>query len=377
MKFSVNSKVLLNRLVAAGKAVNSRPAISILANFLFTLDGKVLTIVASDAEHTIVSRLTVNDDAEGSGRVCIDAKRITELLKAMPDCPVTFSVKESTLEVTIRYSNGKYNLSGINGAEYPINDKMDEAEIVGSFEMPASQILSAMDKVAFAVANDDFRPQCNGIFWDITEDSITFVATDTHVLAKYRSTQTAPGLTTGFILPSRVFSVIRAVIGKQASVKLTIGKRCVSFEGEDFKVQTTLLQGHYPPYNRVIPTNSPIVINVNRDDFADATARVAICADSQSSMLRLKISPNTIDASAQDYNFNMGGEERIPCAYEGSDIEIGFNASYLKGILNAISTQNMVIKLLEPSKPGLFLPSENDEHGELTLLCMPISLANA
>lgn len=377
MKFSINSKTLLSRLVAAGKAINNRPTISILANFLFSLEGKVLTIVASDSDHTIVSRIAVNDDVEGSGSVCIDAKRVTELLKAMPDCPVSFSVNENTMEVNIRYTNGKYNLAGVKGEEYPINDKMDESEIVGVIEMPASQVLSAMDKVAFAVASDELRPQFNGILWDIAEDSITFVATDTRVLAKYRSTQTAPGIKTEFVLPSRVFPLIRAVIGKQASVKLTIGKRCVALEGEDYKVQTTLLQGRYPDYNRVIPVNPSIQINVNHDDFANAITRVSICADAQNSMLRLKISANAIDASAQDYNYNMGGEERISCECEGGDIEIGFNSSYLKGVLNTITTQNMIIKLSEASKPGLFLPAENDEYGELTLLCMPISLSNA
>lgn len=372
MKFTINSKALLSRLVAAGKAVSNRPAISILGNFLFALDGKSLTIAASDSDSMVISRIEVND-AEGAGKVCIDAKRITELLKAMPDCPVYINVNDATCAIVIRYTNGKYNLTGIPGVEYPTTE-IDTSECKGSFSLPASQILNAIDKVGFAVANDDLRPMLNGVYWDITEEAITFVATDTRVLAKYRSTQTAPGTTMSFNLPGKSISLIRALIGKQSDVKLTVTDRAAIFEGVDFKVRTSLYNGKYPDYNRVIPTNQQISMIIDRVDFANAIARVSVCADSLSPMLRLKTADGKIDVIAQDFNFNVGGEEQISCDYTGAPLEIGFSANYLKGVLNAMSTQKVIIKLLDASKPGLFLPAENDEYGELTLLCMPMSI---
>lgn len=373
MKFSINSKTLLSRLVAAGKAINNKPTISILSHFMFELEDGMLTITASDSDHVVTSRIAV-DNLEGSGKVCVDAKRLTELIKAMPDCPVTFNISEPNLGITIRYTNGKYNLSGLNGIDYPLDNDIKEDEIDGRFEMPASQILSAMDKVGFAIGYDELRPQMAGIFWDVTEDAITFVATDTRVLAKYRSTQTAPGVVTSFILPGRSLSLVRAFIGKQASVKVTTTKNSIFFEGDDFRVRVSKIIARYPDYNRVIPTTHNSVVTADRNDFMNAISRVSICADSQMSLLKLNIQPGTIDAIAQDINYNVGGEERITCDYDGTPIEIGFNAQYLKGVINAIATQNIVIKLLDASRPGLFLPSENDEHGELTLLCMPMSI---
>jgi len=346
-----------------------------LSNFLFVLEGNVLTITASDSDNVVVSRITVND-AEGAGKVCIDAKRVTELLKAMPDCPVSFDINDATLAVVIRYTNGKYNLSGLPGAEYPMAD-IDDSQTKGSFTLPASQILNAVDKVGFAVGNDELRQTLNGIYWDITEDAITFVATDSRVLAKYRSTQTAPGVTMSFNLPGKSVSLIRAFIGKQADVKLTVTERAAVFEGDDFKVRTTLYNGRYPDYNRVIPTNQPITVNIDRMDFANAITRVSICADAQLSLLRLKMTNGTLDVMAQDMSFNVGGEERITCDYAGDKLEIGFSSSYLKGVLNAMATQNIVMKLSTPDRPGLFLPAENDEYGELTLLCMPMSIQQA
>ena len=372
MKFTINSKALLSRVVAAGKAIGNRPSISALGHFLFSLEEKAITITASDSDNIVVSRIEAND-AEGRGRVCIDAKRITELLKAMPDCPVSFDIDESTLEVVIRYTNGKYKLVGTNAEYYPI-DEAEEVNLKGSFSMPTSQILNVIDKVGFAVSEDEIRPVMNGIYWDITDDAITFVATDTHVLAKYRSTRTAPGATMSFILPGKALPLIRAFISKQADVELKVSERFVIFEGDDFKVRITLLNGRYPDYNRVIPTSQPISIIVDRMDFINAINRVSICADAQSSLLRVKIGDGVLDATAQDMSFNIGGEERIACDYYGEPMELGFRSSYLKGVLSAMNTQNIVMKLKSANLPGVFVPAENDEYGELTLLCMPMSI---
>lgn len=376
MKFTINSKVLLSRLVASGKAISNKPTISILGCFLFALEDKNLSITASDAENTVTSRVEVAD-AEGAGKVCIDARRVTELLKSMPDCPVSFNVNEETMTVTIRHQKGKYNLSGFQGDEYPLNNNVDSSTITGAFSLPTSQVLSAFDKVGFAVGSDELRPQLNGIYWDIKPDAITFVSTDTRVLAKYRNVQTAPGVETTFILPGRSISLLRAFISKQTEVKVTVTNKMAMFEGLDYTVRTTLLNGRYPDYNRVIPHNQPIIVVVDREDFLDAISRVSICADNVNSLLRFKLSANRIDAIAEDFNYNVGGEECIACEYDGSDMEIGFSSSYLKGLVNSLSTQKIMIKLSTHDKPGVFVPAENDEHGELTLLCMPMAITNA
>lgn len=379
MKFTINSKVLLSRLVASGKAIGNRHAISILGCFLFSLEetadgvNKMLSVTASDTENTVISRVEVSD-ADGCGKICIDAKRVTELLKSMPDCPVSFNIDETKMTVIIRHPKGKYNLSCFPGINYPLKDNIDPATVTGSFTLPVSQILSAFDKVGFAFSDDPLRSFLCGIYWDIKPDSITYVATDTRVLAKYRNTQIAPGVETNFILPGRSMPLIRAFISKQSEVKVTVTNKMAAFEGVNFKVHTTLLNGKFPDYNRVIPQNQPVIVAVDRNDFMDAINRVSVCADNQNPILRLRLTTNRIDATAQDINFNVGGEECISCEYSGNEMEIGFSSSYLKGLVNSLTVQKMVMKLSTSDRPGLFTPAENDEHGELTLLCMPVHI---
>lgn len=375
MKFTIKSKSLLSVLTASGKTISNKPAISILSNFLFVLDGNTLTITAADSETVVTSRIAV-EDAEGVGSVCIDARRITELLKAMPDCPIVFNINPDNYSVVVRYTNGKYNLTGLSGAEYPLSDEINPDDIVGSFVIPSSQIINAFDKVGFAVSDDDFRPMMKGIYWDITKDAVNFVATDTRVLVKYRSTQTATGCEMNFILPGMVVPTVRAFIGKQADVKVIATDRAIVFQGDTFTIRAPKLQGRYPDYNRVIPSadTHTQLATIDRNDLLNAITRVAVCADTTHSLLRLKFASGTLKITAQDINFNVGGEESIACEFNNGDLEIGFNSINLKAVLNSIATQNVFIRMRDAACAALFLPSENDEHSEQFVVLMPMSI---
>lgn len=139
-------------------------------------------------------------------------------------------------------------------------------------------------------------------------------------------------------------------------------------------MRTCKVNGRFPDYNRVIPVNSPFSMEIDRTDLANAVDRVSICADPTHSLIRMKISPIDVLVSAQDISYNISGSESVACTYNGENMEIGFSASYIKSVLKAMNTRTITLKLTDNSRPGLFLPSENDEFGELTLLCMPMSL---
>lgn len=376
MKFSIQNKTLLSHMVSVGKVIGNKNAIAILGSFLFDLNGSTLTITGSDQENLITTRLAV-EAAEGNGKFCIDAKRILSLLKATPDNLITMEIDDATLAVLIKYTNGQYDLVAQKGEEYPLGTDIDESAAVAELTLPASQITNCLGMVSFAVGSDDFRPNLQGVFWDVMEDAIVFVATDTRQLAKYRSTQTAPGVKCSFILPAKTVAVINNIIGKESSVKITVCDKCVYFVGENFSIRAALLNGRYPDYNRVIPKDNNKVITIDRVALSNAVKRVSLCADNQYNTIQFALSPMDVLVSAQDINFGMGGKESVPCTYTGGDdMHIGFSGSYLSGLLDTLSTAEINIKLSDQSRPGLFLPAENDEFGELTLLCMPTSISN-
>lgn len=374
MKFNVPSKTLYNYVSSVSKVINSKNALAILNNFLFVLDDNTLTITASDLENRLTARVPVTE-AEGSGSFCIDARRLVDLLKEMPDQGITFNIDDNNLAVEITYPSGNYNLIALNGNEYPSNNNDDEDIEKLEFTCPTEQLIKGIDNTLFAVGNDDLRPQMMGILWDIKPDAITFVATDTRKLVKYRNEMSAPGVEGSCIIPIKPATVIKNVFAKEQEVKITIEPKSATFESPSFTFNCRFIKGTFPDYNRVIPANNPYTLTIDRHSFLNAVRRVGVFVDPGHGLVKFKLTPDKLIMKAQDNNYLTSAWESVPCDFTGSEMVIGFSAPYLIEIFGTLSTSDIVIKLSDPSRPGVFLPSENDTDSELLMLLMPMTVS--
>lgn len=375
MKFNVSSKTLYSYVSAVSKVINSKNALTILNNFLFELSDNTLTITASDLENTLVAHLEVMD-AEGEGKFCVDACRMVDLLKEMPDQGISFDINDDNLAVEIVYPSGNYSFIAINGNEYPSNESVDESTDIIEFTCPTEQIIKGIDNTLFAVGNDDLRPQMMGILWDIKPDAITFVATDTRKLVKYRNAMSAPGVEGSCILPIKPATVIKNVFAKEDEVKVTLEPKSATFESPSYKFNCRFIKGSFPDYNRVIPVKNPYVITVDRQSFLNAVRRVGVFVDQGHGLVKFKIEKDQLTMKATDNNFCTSAREVVPCDFTGTEMIIGFSAPYLIEIFNTISTTDILIKLSDPSRPGVFVPSENSENSELLMLLMPMTVSD-
>ena len=374
MKFNVPSKTLYNYVSSVSKVINSKNALAILNNFLFVLDDNTLTITASDLENRLTARVPVTE-AEGSGSFCIDARRLVDLLKEMPDQGITFNIDDNNLAVEITYPSGNYNLIALNGNEYPSNNNDNEDIEKLEFTCPTEQLIKGIDNTLFAVGNDDLRPQMMGILWDIKPDAITFVATDTRKLVKYRNEMSAPGVEGSCIIPIKPATVIKNVFAKEQEVKITIEPKSATFESPSFTFNCRFIKGTFPDYNRVIPANNPYTLTIDRHSFLNAVRRVGVFVDPGHGLVKFKLTPDKLIMKAQDNNYLTSAWESVPCDFTGSEMVIGFSAPYLIEIFGTLSTSDIVIKLSDPSRPGVFLPSENDTDSELLMLLMPMTVS--
>ncbi len=374
MKFNVESKVLYSAASAVSKVINSKNPMPILNNFLLELRGNTLTITASDIENTLSAGVPVME-AEGEGKFCVDARRLTDLLKSMPDIGIMFEIDDNSLAIQVSYNNGagKFDFIGIVGDEYPAPRVVMDADAV-NFTVPCEQILAGIDNTIFAVGTDTLRPQMMGIYFDIMDDGITFVATDTRKLVRYRNSLAAPGVTTSCIMPTKPAQVLKNVLPKEGDVKISIDTKRALFQTDNIVFSCQLLKGTYPNYNRVVPENNPYTLTVDTQLFLSALRRVSVFGDQGQNQVKLRITQNEVTVKAVDNAYCTRAVESVPCDFDKDEMVIGFSAPYVMEIFSTISSEEVVVKLSDPSRPGVFCPSQQGDHTDLLMILMPMNV---
>ncbi len=372
MKFNVPSKTLLSFVSAVGKVINTKNALTILNNFLFILEGDTLTVKASDMENSLMGRLEVTE-AEGSGSFCLDGHRMVDLLKEMPDQGITFEIDDENMEVKITYPNGVYNTMAINGVEYPTVEPT-ETEGAVNFVCSTEQVMKGIENTIFAVGSDQLRPQMMGILWDVKPDRIIFVATDTRKLVRYTNALSAPGCECSFILPNKAATVIKNVFSREAEVRVSVTEKSILFESASYTFDCRVIKGSFPPYDRVIPQNNPYSLTVDRLSFINAVRRVGVFGDGGNGLVKFKLAPDSLTLRAQDNSYGTSGWESVPCQYDGNEMLIGFSAPWLIEIFNVINTPDVTMKLMDPGRAAVCLPSESEPESELLIVLMPMSV---
>lgn len=375
MKFNVESKVLYGSASAVSKVINSKNPMPILNNFLIELKDNVLTITASDIENTLSARVPVME-AQGEGKFCVDARRLTDLLKSMPDIGITFEINDESLEIQVTYNGGagKFDFIGHVGDEYPA-PQIGMDDDAARFTISSNQILQGIENTIFAVGNDTLRPQMMGIYWDVMEDGITFVATDTRKLVRYRNTLSAPGVTCSCIMPTKPAQVLKNVLPKDAEVKVAIDSKRALIETDEITFSCQLLKGVYPNYNRVIPENNPFKMTVDRESFLSTLRRVSVFGDQGQNQVKLRITPMQVTVKAVDNAYCTRAVENVPCDFDKDEMVIGFSAPYVMEIFSTISTREVVVSLSDPSRPGVFKPSEQGENSDILMILMPMNVS--
>lgn len=373
MKFNVPSKTLYTLTSGVSKVINAKNALTILNNFLFELDGNVLSITGSDVENALTARVEVAE-ASGSGRFCVDARRLVDLLKEFPEQGLEFSIDEESLMMKIASPSGEYEMMATDGNLYPEYKKEDDDQEPKSFVLPTDVLLQGIDNTMFAIGTDDYHPQMMGILLDIKEDGITFVATDTRKLVRFMSTKKAPGIVARSILPVKPATILKTVFSKEAEIKLTLTSKSAIIESETYVLNCRFIKGNFPDYNRVIPTKNPYTLIVDRVRFLNYVRRVGVFVDPGFGLEKFRITNDKLYIKSSDPNLNNKGFEVLDCEYTGPEIVMGFSAPYLIEICNVLSTPEIVLNISDPSRPGVFRPSENDENTDLLVLLMPMNV---
>jgi DNA polymerase-3 subunit beta len=374
MKFVVSSVDLLNHLQALSRVISSKNTLPILDNYLFKLDGKILEITASDLETTMVTTLEL-ENTDGSGSVAIPAKLITDSLREFPDQPLTFTINTETFAVTISSENGQFSVVGQHGEDFPQLPRIKPERSV-SLKLSAASLVSGIISTLFATADDELRPVMNGIFMELSPADITFVASDAHKLVRYKRKDVNSDASASFILPKKPAGLLKNLLSKgHEEVSIEFDDKNAFFSLPSYQIVCRLVEGNYPSYNSVIPTNNPNKLIIDRVKFLNTIRRVSVFSNQASNLVRLSLKGNRLTVSAQDIDFATSAVEDLTCQYNGDELEIGFKSTFMVEILSNIQSTDVSVELSDASRAGLFIPFDREnENEDVLMLLMPMMI---
>lgn len=373
MKFVISSSELLRGILAVSKAIPAKSALPILENFLFVLKDNTLEITASDTELTLRTEVEVESTAE-EGQIAVPANHLTNLLKELPDQPLTIKTLNDT-SFECSWATGTSTLPYFPAADYPSIMTTDSTAV--TLEFPAASLVEGISGTIYATADDEIRPAMNGILFDIDPDYTTLVASDSHKLICYTTKDVKTSEKASFILHKKPAGVLRSTIGKNTeTVQVTFDSKTVVFKFDTTTMICLLVVGKYPKYRDVIPQNNSNILRIDRAQLLNTVRRVSVCANKASNHIKFDLKEGSLEVSAQDLGFSIAAYEKIDCQYDGEELTIGFKSSFLIEILSNMNCSSLVIKFADSRHAALIVSAEDEAESEkICGILMPIMIA--
>lgn len=371
MKFTVNSQELTTRLANLTRAQASKPVLPILECILFEVKDGELTLVANDSELALEAKLPVYDSEDG--QVAIGSKQLLAAIKEISDRPITFDIDDETYSVDIDYTSGRYRVVGMNGEEFP--RPLVPTGSTG-VDIDSSIIEAGIGMTVGATADDELRPQMNGIYLDDTPTGFVLVASDGHKLCKYTRHGTTRGMRS-FIMPKKAAKVLQKILKGDFQLHFTIGESTFRIENiGGYTLTGRIVEGRYPNYQSVIPEGYTQSAYFNRMDAIGALRRVGVFADAMSNLVKIQVTDaDKMIISAQNLDFSTSAEETINADCRGGAIAIGAHLGFLSEELGVIKSEMVEMKYGDPSQAIVILPVQNeDTEEEFIQLLMPMML---
>ena len=376
MKFTISATEWNAKLIALAKVMNSKAALPIYSTFLLELKDGVLRITASDMDCSRCSTLPVIDMDGANGHsesICVTASFLLDSLKNLGDQPVTFEADEENLSVVIRYNNGQFDMVGFPAKDYALPGTMGKSVQV---TIEASVLNDSIGKSLYAVGNDDLRPIFSGIYFTKKGDELQCATTNGSMLVRNTYKVENDGQEYSFLLHSRAAKIVRSMTSKSdEKVQVFITEREVAFQTETDYFRTRLIEGKYPNYNAIIPTDSDKTAILDKNELLAAVRRVSVFADKARCEVVMNFSGLSLVLSGKDIDYSTHAEEMVFCAYQGGNLRISFKAEFLKQTLENITTKEVQFKFSTQERAGVITPVTDDNQVETVALIMPILLS--
>lgn len=356
MKFQIEKETLLNPLQQIIGAVEKRQTMPALSNVLLRAKDNSLTLTATDLEIELVSQVSMIIDEDGE--ITVPARKLLDICKSLPnEAMIKFSVKDA--KALVQSGRSRFSLATLPATDFPA---LDNISSVYEFEIAQKTLADIIDKTAFAMAQQDVRYYLNGLMLEISSNYLRAVATDGHRLA-YCEKETVADIADikQVILPRKgVLELVRLLNDSDELAKITLGSNHLQVEFDGLRLTSKLIDGRFPDYNRVIPTDGHNVISAERDQLRQALIRASILSNEKYRGIRLILEKNLIKLQAQNPDQEEADVE-LEVDYDGDDIEIGFNVNYMLDVLNVTQSDTVNAALRDSNSSFLLTYPDQDD----------------
>ena len=360
-------------LANVSRAVASRATLPVTQNVLLEGDNGQLKLTATNTEISISTWIGAQIEDEGS--ITVPARMLTDFVNSLPGETVTIDFQPESAGVKV--SSGKFNgdISGIPAEEFP---PIPEVSGGVSVAIPADTFKGALERVVFAAATDDSRPVLTGVKIELKEKSFIVAAADGFRLAVETGelTEAIDG-EIGIIVPAKTLAEVERLLGDGSStisLSTDSNDRSAKFRLDSSEIVTSLVQGKFPDYEKLIPTSWSTRASIDLSQMSQATRAASIFARDGSGIIRIMINPGEADAAgavkviarAEEVGAN---ENEVEASVEGDETKIAFNSKFLSDVLNVIEGDDVKLETTTPSSPGVF---RSPKHENYTHVVMPM-----
>jgi DNA polymerase III subunit beta len=352
MKLTISKEQILNGLQSVQNVVSTRTTLPVLSNVLLRAEGNRLELTATDLDVTIVCSVEANVSRPGA--TTLPVKKLFGIVRELGASELEVEVDEKNIS-SLRSGASYYKIHGLPAEEFPPLPKFAETK---RLVIPQEKLRSMLRKTSFAISTDETRFVLNGIFFSLKEHKMTMVATDGRRLALVDEDADIPPDGQGeFIVPTKAINELNRLLQTSGDVEIKATDNQVAFalrdeKGSSLLVISKLVEGNYPNYRQVIPTEAKERIPLVREELLHALRRAEIMTSEKSNSVKLTFTKNNLAITA---NTPEVGEARegIAINYKGKDIAIAFNPIYMMDPLKALDNDEVYLELIDELSPGV------------------------
>lgn len=371
MKFVISATELHHHLSIAYGAIVRNPIMSILENFLFSVEGDTLRVIGSSIDVTIFTS-TKELDIESGGRIAVRANILLDLLKEMPDQPIECIVEEDSEQIlTIHSSQGVYQVPIEDPDDFPnveLPENMDRTHVSNDI------LVDAIEKTIFAASNDEMRLNLSGIFFDMKEGEFKIVATDAHKLVRYEIQEYDHQLDKEALIPKKSVRLLKSLLNNSDQCSFTFDNQSAYFFiGETIFVSRLIVE-KFPNYNNAIPSNVHSYLVIERLALISALRRTANFANRTTQQINLDLQDDSLKITARDLDYNSEAVETLYCEYPYPDLfQIAFNGQFMLEILQSQNSEKIRFEFSSDRTGALVYPDALGEDRSILSLIMPVA----